>query len=372
MTGATSSELLRRKIARQPAARRVSAPTAAGALFAAFARQCELRLDLAVALETAQTADGVGADFADGLPENPLVLLLRDAEGRIAACALDHGAVSALVAKLTLGSLGRPQPPRRPTRTDAAMVSHFADAMLADFDALAEGASFGLGRTGFRYGSHLADPRPLGLILDAPAYHVAGLRLRLDPGGLDLRARIDLAFPEARAVPVPDSADPGADDTAGDSPAAAAAAAAADEGDWQEQLVRTALAAHADLQAVLARLTLSLGDVLALAPGQSLTLPPGALGQVRLEGAGGVPVSLARLGQAQGARVLRLSLEAGDEALAAAGTAHAARLVMAADDPMRMAPTPPVAPPADAPVAADGAAMNGAASPDNPALTRAG
>ena len=78
------------------------------------------------------------------------------------------------------------------------------------------------------------------------------------------------------------------------------------------------------------------------------------------------------LAQAQGARVLRLSLEAGDEALAAAGTAHAARLVMAADDPMRMAPTPPVAPPADAPVAADGAAMNGAASPDNPALARAG
>jgi hypothetical protein len=60
------------------------------------------------------------------------------------------------------------------------------------------------------------------------------------------------------------------------------------------------------LDAVIARVTLPLREVMALVPDQVLPLPQAGLDQIALEGIDGRRVAWARLGQQKGMRALRL------------------------------------------------------------------
>jgi flagellar motor switch protein FliM len=110
---------------------------------------------------------------------------------------------------------------------------------------------------------------------------------------------------------------------------AEAAAAQAFADDLAEQIA----AAPAVLDAVLARITLPLSEVLAIAPGDWLRLGTAALDRVDLQGLDGLRRFGARLGQNRGMRAVRLT-----EMEAAAGRSSAPRVAAApaaAEDVLR-------------------------------------
>uniref|UniRef100_UPI00197ACD62 FliM/FliN family flagellar motor switch protein n=1 Tax=Frigidibacter oleivorans TaxID=2487129 RepID=UPI00197ACD62 len=106
----------------------------------------------------------------------------------------------------------------------------------------------------------------------------------------------------------------------------------ADAPDIGAALAARVLTADARIDAVLARLSLPLARLLALAPGATLTLPGAALAALRLEGPGGVAVARAELGQAEGRRAIRLTAAAPGQDCPGGGEAVPAPDVAAAEE----------------------------------------
>lgn len=242
-------------------------------------------------------------DFADlGLAEMlDLVepgMFMAILEGQGEAMGLAVACPNVLAAVIEAQTTGRvdtaPVPPRAPTRTDAALIAPCLDTFLSLAGQLcADLPQAGL-VTGYVYGSYLADPRPLGLMMDDRSYHVLHLRVSLGFG-----ARIgDLR------VFLPKS---------GAGPARAAQAPTAQEAarNWQEQLEYAVQASEVVVTAVLARLSISLSDALRLRPGDILKLPESALETLRIETISQDPICLGRLGQARGQRAVRLTSDPG-------------------------------------------------------------
>ncbi len=278
-------------------------------LFTAFAREAERKLGLHLRAGAHKCHQRTSAEIAETMPEQALIGLL-DGPGQAA------------------GALVEVRPgvpvPRRPTRTDAAMIAGLVDAMLGGFDQLLATDPDISWAGGYRYASHLADARPLPLILDEPAYRMMTLDLWFGDG--DRRGTFSLILPARGRVAVAALPVPAEERTA------AAPAAFGDE------LGRTIDGVQADLHAVLARVALPLADFLALETGQSLTLPADALRQVQIEGADGHLLGLASLGQGGGQRVLRLDLPSAADAPPIAPPVAMAQVVAASDQPLRRAP----------------------------------
>lgn len=329
MDGAGGPTLLERKIgAHTPRPPAPSGPE--HLLFTALAREAERRLSLPLRAMALVSGKRSPDEIAETLPERALVALLDGPGGATGVAVLDAGCLSALIESLTLGEVSAvPPPPRRPTRTDAAMVSGLIDATLAAFDPLVAADPAAVWSHGFRYASHLADPRPLAVLLDDPAYRLLRLDLALGQVGrtgslclvLPARGRGQVAAspPEVAPGPVPAPANT----------------------DFSVALHRAVAAVQADLAATLARVTLPLADVLALETGQSLTLPADALLSVQIEGGDGRLLCLARLGQGAGQRALRLLLPgATDNGPAIAPPVVPSHVVAASAQPLQRPPAP--------------------------------
>jgi flagellar motor switch protein FliM len=307
MTEARAPSLIERKIA---AARPRTGPlamTPARAFERGFARVAEKQAEMAVRLASASEAGLSGAEVVETLPDQPLILMTGGPGGGTGLAVFAPDAVACLIEMLTLGRLAARAPaPRRPTRTDAAMIAGFLDAALAEADVALAAQEDVVWAGGFRFALHLADPRPLPLMLEEPAYRV--LRLTFRCGEEEGRqAAVSLIFPAqgrgARPVVPQEPAAEDADPTIDGGIAAA---------EWAERLARAAAAAPAEVGAVLARLNLPLADFLALETGTLLPLPMSALQEVRVEGQDGALLCLAHLGQSGGHRALRLRLAEGE------------------------------------------------------------
>lgn len=309
MTLAAVPSLLERKIA---AARPRADPlvmTPERALGLAFARVAEQMLKLP--LRNVGLTQGLlsGAEIVDTLPEMALLATLSGPKDGLGLAVLDPGALAALIEMLTLGRLGASTvAPRRPTRTDAAMVSGFIDAALAQVEALLAAEEAVIWAGGFRYASHLPDARPLGLMLDAPAYRVFrltfGFGLQVAPDAAERLGDVLMIFPAKGqgAAPVVPAGQPGSKDAI-----AATGLALAEAADrWEQALERVVMHATTEIEAVLGRVSLPLSDVLALEAGVLLPLPMAALQMVQVEGAGGAILCRGQLGKGNGRRALRL------------------------------------------------------------------
>ncbi|WP_284163289.1 FliM/FliN family flagellar motor C-terminal domain-containing protein [Frigidibacter sp. SD6-1] len=327
------------------------------ALFTALARVAERQMHLPVALRDSGLASRTAPEIAELLPDQALVLLIEGPEGALGTAVLDPGALSGLSEQLMLGRIGATPPdPRKPTRTDAVMMAGFLDAVLAEFDLLVaeEGTSGADWATGFRYSAHLADPRPLALMLEAPLYH--SLRLSLALGGAEGRAALlSLSMPARGGLAL--------------APAAGASATAAVAADpWGEPLSRAVERVEAEVEAVLGRVTLPLADLLRLEPGHSLPLPRQALTMVQVEGGDGSLICLAHLGQGNGHRVLRLRpAEEGQPPIGLAVGPTVA--VPASEQPLMRPPAHAWTAPEDDPLAADLASAGGAGNATPAALS---
>lgn len=235
------------------------------------------------------------AEVPERLPERGLFALLSGPRGATGVIALDSEVLAALIERQTLGRVSdRPIPPRRPTRTDAMLAAGLIDAALDALDtALAEDADR-IWASGFRFASHLDDPRPLALMLEDDDYRVIALSLSL--GGGARRGAAVLALPATGR---------------GEAPARrSAAAAAAEAAVFGAALGEAVMAAPAWLDAVIARVRLPLAQAMALAPGETLRLGAAAVDRIDIAGPDGRRIAGGQLGQTRGQRAVRLDAAA--------------------------------------------------------------
>lgn len=231
------------------------------------------------------------ADVIAALPEGGLVCLLEAGQDRRAICALDHGAVDALIEVQTTGRVDKgPGLPRAPTRIDAALTRDFVGLFLGALAgelADAAGVDWPLGLT---YGTHLPDPRGLELLLPDHPCHLFQAALDLGEGAKTGSVLL--------AVPVT-----GADNPApkGNSPAPG----------WGQPWQEIVLAAPAMLEAVLLRQSLPLSRVERLQAGDVLPFDRSDLASVAICDVRGRRLFSARLGRAGTRRAVNLTAGAG-------------------------------------------------------------
>ena len=244
------------------------------------------------------------AELLDLPPERALILMLEGPDEGLGLLILSPDLLTALIEVLTIGKCGTQVPdPRKPTRTDAAMLSPLADLALTQLeDALADDGDL-IWTSGFRYASFIEEARSLALLLEDVTYCTLTARLSLAHG-----ARVGemiLVFPaegrgrkpRLKAHTVPNSVA---------RPAFAAALGVRVE------------SATCQMEAVLARVPLPLVEVMGLAEGKVLPLPAAALDRISIEGLDGRSVADGKLGQHRGMRAIRLT-----EATSCAGSANA-------------------------------------------------
>lgn len=260
----------------------------------ALARAARDEAGLALALRELRVSVLSLAEVLELPPEQALIVVLDEGGGPgLGLMLLAPDVVAGMVEQMTTGQVqaGRAAP-RRPTRTDAALLTPVVDAALAALESGlgADGVAEGDWAKGYRFASTVADARALGLLLDDVGYRV--LRGTVDLADGAKTGEVILALPDQRRVAV-------------------AMPALLEDGDFQADLVAQVEASAVRIDAVLLRLPLALGVVLAFQPGQVIDLAQADLGRIALEGGDGRQVAQGRLGRQGGMRAVRLTDGAG-------------------------------------------------------------
>lgn len=231
-------------------------------------------------------------ELTDILPDRALLAVLEGPGESLGLLALSPAVLAGLIEVQTMGRVLSQTPlPRKPTRTDAAMVAGVIErALTALDDALADEADL-IWAGGFRYASFLDDPRPLGLLLEDHPYRVMTALVSLAGGAKS--GEVILALPAEGRGHRPMLGASLADD---------AHAVHA----FARSLSDAVLSVPCQLDAVLGRTVLPLAAVMDLVPGSVVTLPKASLSGLRVEGMDGRSLAEARLGQNRGMRALRL------------------------------------------------------------------
>lgn len=282
-------QIIRRKLA---PARAATAPGGAGRGWAlALARAARDSLGLTLDCAPVRVSRGSLAELLEQVPERALILLLEGPGGGGGVLMLCPETLAALIEVQALGKVtALPVPARRPTRTDAAMVAEWADRALAGLEEALQADEDLVWTDSFRQAGFLDEPRPLALVLEDVPWQI--LQADCDLGGMR-HGRILLALPaEGR----------------GRQPQRPLPLAGPEEGaGFAATLEAQVLAAEAQLRAELLRLTLPLGELMSLKPGQVLPLPDAALDRIDLCGVDGRLCAQGRLGQQRGMRAVRLA-----------------------------------------------------------------
>lgn len=232
------------------------------------------------------------AELPELLPDMPLLALLQGPGEQLGAIALSPEVAAALIEVQALGRVtARPLDRRRPTRSDAALCADFIDRFLTELTSEMRAIPGYAPIAGFRFLTHLEDARPLALMLEDVAHRSIDMQVRLGAG--DVReGRVMLILPQGQEVAAPVTA-----------PARPAPRPAAP----RPSLAPPMQEAVVELQGVLCRKTVSLGDLRAMLGGRLLYLPKAALQDATLETGDGQVLSRGRLGEAEGCHALRLS-----------------------------------------------------------------
>jgi flagellar motor switch protein FliM len=231
------------------------------------------------------------AEMAELVPDRAMIAVLDGPAEGLGAIVISQAILGGFIEAQTIGRIrNQTVPPRKPTRTDAAMVAQVIDAALSGMEvALADEADL-VWAGGFRYASFLDDARTLNLLLEDVPLRLLRAEVSL-AGGLR-SGEILLALPaEGR----------------GQRPALVAEPALPDHGPvFAQDLAERVNGSAARVEAVLARLILPLAQVMALTEGMILPLQDAALDSISLEGLDGRRVGEGKLGQNRGMRAIRL------------------------------------------------------------------
>jgi flagellar motor switch protein FliM len=294
-TGQARSALRRKAVAGRPAGEGAGLrPERAVRMALARAGQGVPGLDLRIT----ELTDGrhVLAELLDMIPDHALLAMLEGPAEGLGLVAVAPPVLSGIVEVQTTGRLAKDErPPRKPTRTDAAMTVGLVDQALTELNEELADTSDIVWAGGFHFASFLDDPRPLGLLLEDIAYRVFTVTVTLGDGGRN--GAILLALPAEGRGAVPAQA--------------ASASAEPDERahkEWTRALEDAVMAAEAEVSAVLHRLRVPLSAVMQLAEGDMIPVPAEQLERIELEAIDGRRLGAGRLGQNRGMRAVRLTL----------------------------------------------------------------
>ncbi|PIE12219.1 MAG: hypothetical protein CSA70_10820 [Rhodobacterales bacterium] len=305
MSNTGIQSVLRRKArtGREEHVARVMTPSRA--LRLALARAADDLFDLAVLVTSCEVTKASRETALETFRDEQLLLVLDSAEGSLGAVAMDVGVLSGLIEMQTMGKvLPTPTTERPTTQTDAAMVAPLVDELLKQFaDNVASSedeAELSSVVRGMRFGARIESCRMLGLLLEAPDFHVYQLELDLGEGAK--QGRMVLVLPESQPVATTE-------------PAVGSHMAAPSpefEPPRQPCLGTGAfLSAEARIDAVLYRTHRTVAQLGQLKVGDVLVIPRDALSDTRLEVGKAHPIGTSRLGQINGFRAVRLNGTAG-------------------------------------------------------------
>ncbi|MCW1919331.1 FliM/FliN family flagellar motor switch protein [Rhodobacter sp. KR11] len=285
--------IIRKKLAASRVERAEGGPGADRAWRVSLARAVQDHLKLSLDVRSLSIERRSLAELAELIPERALIAILEGPSEGLGAIIVSQPVLTGFIEAQTIGRLRSQEVvPRKPTRTDAAMVASVIDAALEGLETqLAEEADL-VWAGGFHYASFLDDPRPLVLLLeDAP---LKLLRAEVSLGGGVRVGSILLAVPAEGRGQQPSAAD--------DLPAIESHGPA-----FATLLAEKVMDAQARVDAVLARVTLSLGQIMGLEVGAVVPLGDAALDAIRLEGLDGKHVADGKLGQNRGLRAIRIA-----------------------------------------------------------------
>lgn len=279
------------------------------AIAAAIGRAAERVHRLPLFFERTETGRVGLAELPELLPDRALLSVVQGPGGALGVVAIGPGLLASVIEIQAIGRVSaRPTPDRRPTRTDGALCVDFVNACLSELAVELAGHEEFTGIAGYGHASHVEDPRPLGLLLEDQAYLFIQIHLRAgDAGQRD--STLMLALP-APAQSIPRGLVPPPPAAAAEIPLPAAPVPVPALGAAVREVPIT-------WQGVLCRRMIPLGKLRALAAGDLLPLPRGALDMAVLETTLGQPVLRGRLGQAGGCHALRILPPAGKSAAGA-------------------------------------------------------
>ncbi len=259
--------------------------TPAKALRLALSKAAQEELSLALRVQGVAESRVNQPGLLGALSDDLLLLLLEGPQGGLGVAALDIQALAALIEVQTMGQvLKSPATQRRATATDSAMCAPLLDRVLQEFEGHLAGSSAERWATGFRFGERVENTRLLGLRIDEADYRL--FRISLDMADGAKKGELLLALPAEGCVQRKTGADGGQS--------------------WARMLQKAVHVSHAELLGVLHRTQMPLAAVTAFKIGDLLPVPQSAIGEVLLEGADGRAVGVARLGQQNGYRALRI------------------------------------------------------------------
>lgn len=302
--------VIARKVARARAVVAEGGPGADRAWRLALARAARDQLKLEMDVTGLALDRHSLTELLDLPPHRALIAVLEGPKDGLGLLVISPDALAGMIEQQTIGRVtAQAAMPRKPTRTDAAMVAGLIDAALSGLERLLAEEGDLVWAGGFRYASFLDDPRPLGLLLDDTAYRVLRAQVSLGLGAKT--GEVLLALPAAGRGQGPQRP-----------------AAAQDPGpDFAVCMAETLGGADCVLEAVLTRVSLPLATVMRLAVGEVVMLPVAALARIGLQTIDGVRLAEGKLGQNRGMRALRLTQADG---VTGAGTVLAGHVTPAA------------------------------------------
>ena len=250
----------------------------------AMARAADKSVGLSASVLGISQDDVSGEALIEEAPEGWIVLGLRESgePGLTGLFLMDPALRSALVEMQTMGCLlPTAQEQRKITGTDASLSMPFATHLMTELDEL----GFGEGdvkTSNYDFGP-MADVRTAGLVLTQGSYRF--WRVTIQMGGTDSQGELMIALRKTIDTPLV----PVEGDT-----------------DWSAAFRKSVAEAPTDMEAVLARLRLSISEIEAFEVGQVLPLAGVTVGSVTLTGPEGKQIAQARLGQVAGKRAVRI------------------------------------------------------------------
>ncbi len=312
-----------------------SGMTPAKALRLALSKAAQEELSLALRVQGVAESRVNQPGLLGVLSDDLLLLLLEGPQGGLGVAALDIQALAALIEVQTMGQvLKSPATQRRATATDSAMCEPLLGRALQEFEGHLAGSAAERWAAGFRFGERVENVRLLGLRLGEMDYRL--FRISLDMADGAKKGELLLALPAEGCVQRKCGTDGGQS--------------------WSRMLQKAVQVSHAELLGVLHRTQMPLAAVTAFKIGDLVPVPQSAIGEVLLEGADGRVVGVARLGQQNGYRALRIA----DGATVGAATGRPAGEGM-----VNITPDPPPDEPADFPLS------DGDMAPETPAMPAA-
>ncbi len=288
----TSSETaIRRKLRAAHSDASAGAPGADRAWRLALARAARDAAKLPLDVTRLAITQSSLAEVLELPPDRGMIVVLAGPNEAMGLFLLSNAVLASLVEIQTIGQVVAQQPAaRKPTRTDAAMSQPMIDDALIGLEAgLADQGDYAWA-SGFRFASFIEDPRPLGLLLEDVTYRVMTAQVSLAHGARS--GEVFLVLP-AGGVGVPDHKLPPPD-------------AVVQPEEFRLNLLAQIERADCTLQAVMARVTMPLSQLMQLTVNQHISLPMAAIDRISLEGMDGRHVATARLGQQNGMRALRV------------------------------------------------------------------